>query len=167
MNKKNSNFTTLNGWQRLWVLLSCFLAFVAVVVVAVDWPSEKEYVETRATYAVELGLKAISMKAQRAGNEIDEFKARRALEEGAAVVRVKNYADLSAQDLIEKISPVLKDTPYQEELVNREARDAHDISSMRIKTVAYALLTWLAVIVFTYACGLAIAWVRNGFHSNK
>jgi hypothetical protein len=166
MNKTTFNLTALNGWQRLWVLLSSLFAFVVVAVVIAEWPQETEFVEARATYTVELVLKAVSMKAQRSGNEIDEFKARHALEEGAAVVRAKNYAYLPASELIAKISPVLADTPFQEELVIREAKDARDISNMRIKSIVSGLLIWFVVIALTYACGWSIEWVRNGFRGN-
>jgi len=167
MTKKTFNLNGLNGWQRLWTFLSLLFAFVVISVITAGWPSETDLVEARAIYAVELGLKAVSIKAQRSGNEIDVTKAREALEVGALVVREKNYSNLSALELISKIRPVLKDTPFEEELVARETRDSEDISKMRIKRIVSGLFIWLVVIASTYALGWGVTWVRNGFSINK
>jgi hypothetical protein len=156
-----------NGWQRLWLLFSVLLALLIIVATLSNWPRDSDSAEARAIYAVELGLKAIALKAQTSKNEADEFQARLYLEEGAESIRTKQYGDLSAIELIEKIRPVLQETPFQDELARREREDMSNISVLRIKRIQLGLVIWLTTMITIYALGGAIAWVIKGFRNSK
>lgn len=142
------------------MLAATMLAFRAS-----EWPDEADFIDTRATYAVELGLKAVSLNAQQARNKEDELQARRALEDEAVAVRTRNYNDISSTDLIAKLRPILKDIPYQEQLAQREIMDAREVSKRRREIVLFGIFAWLGTTSSLYFVGWGIAWVRNGFRN--
>ena len=164
MIKKHSP-VVLNGWQRLWVLFSLLLVFITTANIVGNWPNESDSTEARAVYAVKLGLQAVAHKAKLAGNQRDELEALRALENGATEVRKNSYGDLSATDLLTKVGPVLKDTPFADELIRREASDKSKVYDLRKELIFSGLLVWLGIISFMYALGWGIFWVRSGFNS--
>jgi hypothetical protein len=163
MNKKGISTVVLNGWQRLWILLSLLLAVISISVVASNWPKESDLTEARAVYAVNLGLQAVALKAKQAGNERDELEALRALKKGAPSVRENDYGALSAADLLTKIRPVLQNTRFADELTLREALDKEKVFDLRKESILKGLLIWLGIVSSTYAVGWGIFWVRSGF----
>lgn len=152
-----------NGWQRLWVVASAFAAVCIASVLVLVWPTDAGRLEERAVYAVELGLKAIAIKAERAGNEVDEFKARKALEQGPQVVRRETYGDMSATELVQKLQPVLQDTEYASLFETRMVADSAHLFQERRQYAVVALAIWLGAITVLYLVGWSVAWVRRGF----
>jgi hypothetical protein len=155
----------LNGWQRLWILSVLMCALVIASVSALDWPQESETEEARAVFAVELGLKAVAMKAARRGEARDELTALRHLEQGAASVRTKSYGDLPPADLIERTREVLRDTPYWVQLVQREDADRRATDARRSRVVAQGFAIWVGFAFGLYVLGWSVAWVRRGFRN--
>lgn len=146
----------------MWIVVSGLLGICITAVVASLWP-QFDKSELRATYAMELALEAIADKARNAGNQRDELEALRALNLGAATARVQQYPGLVGTALIEKLRPVLQETPYEDRFLRREFEDLEEMKAERLRLIVYSFVAWVGLAGASYAIGWSIAWVRRGF----
>jgi hypothetical protein len=140
-------FPSLNGWQRLWVVVSVMM-LIPVGFVAADFlPSEKDAIDV---VVAELGRRG----------PIDLFEIL-ALENLAKGIPVRE----SEAQLNEKSSgPKVKLDEAQIQRLYNEAR------STRLKKIAFvtivAALAWVMAAALVYGLGWSVAWVIRGFRGN-
>jgi hypothetical protein len=144
------------------VVFAVLTAMCAVLLAASFWP-KSEKTELRAIYAIELALQVTADKARDAGNQRDELTALRAMAAGAATVRTRDYPDMSANALIQKLRPILKGTPQEDAYLRREFDDLEESRAEKLRLVLYSLTVWLCISTVAYCVGWSIAWVRRGF----
>jgi hypothetical protein len=154
---------SLNGWERLWILVCVATAFGIAGFLAMSWPTEAEIIEDQSVYAVELALKVSAAKAKTAGNERDELTLLRALEAGPRTARLETYGDLSPEQVLARIEPILMGTPELQLLETRRSKDQATLASTRRYHVGIGLVIWICVAALSYALGWSFAWVRSGF----
>lgn len=126
---------TLNGWQRLWVVVSLVLLAPTALIAIVFWPNPEADV-TRDLRAVECKLWRDLPADYRPANPPAINEPCRALRDFLYLnkVNVRSVAD------------------YERFITSRKARVA--IS---------AFLLWTGTIAVIYVAGWSVAWVRKGF----
>jgi hypothetical protein len=155
----------LNGWQRLWVVLSG-LYFLAVCTFAVlTFPDGESLSRESANLAVEIALQAQGKSAQTAGDQRALLNAMRDLEYGAARVRAEAYGDLSDTELIQRIRAKWEGQANFAPLNEKLRRDTKRIRDRRFNFALQALVWWIIPVLMVYALGWATAWVVRGFQN--
>ena len=134
-------FNKLNGWQRLWVLVSIVLLIAFALFAYRDRP--RSLGEFPAT-CNEIANRLMSEW------EKNNFKTPKTHEES-------NYYYRTA--------PFKMETLY----LYPEFRTCADKALLykQITFVIKVLSVWLATIVFIYVTGISVAWVRSGFRHKK
>lgn len=144
----------MNGWQRLWVLVTTLLGVGAVVAYIHDFPSS---VRIDATYS-----NAIS-KANEA-EQWDQFA------DAPPIGQKKGTFD----DLIPKKSEaqLKEEARVKYDKVRLDARVKYDselseLSKKRLRLTVVALVGWLLISSSLYGLGWMINWVYQGFRPKK
>ncbi|MCJ1886088.1 hypothetical protein LNN38_14635 [Pseudomonas sp. LA21] len=148
----------LNGWQRLWVLVSLLLFVPTVLSLRVSFPTEETIyhnwasaglIEFQHWYGDETGGYATYAEIQKGKSDVDFINE-----------RMKSIPSPSDKDtevrLKFKEAVVRINSEYEEQL--------HKLPETQRNTVIVHVLWWLAICVTLYVFGWLIAWVRRGFH---
>ena len=146
----------LNGWQRLWVLLSLIYSIPVAVVALLQFPTTNESYHTDDFYR-ELRKESLSKlvispsKSKSGGSFIDPDDI------GTQVEMPNGH-----------LLPFKKGVTDDE--MRTVAREYHSITeratlNRRLRIVGYSLLAWITPCVALYLVGVGIAWVRRGFRS--
>jgi hypothetical protein len=177
----------LNGWQRLWIVVSAIYLLVVVGTVGFVWPTF-ETTDHRPEFIQRMPE---AMRAHIAASYASEWEARedksgttrQVMPNGAVLIIQSNrasklkeirakypqYNDLSNAQLVAKfpeykdLSPVVWDDEAEGvvsayfTVVDAAVRDG------RRSTIEYALFAWIIPVAAIYALGGAVAWVRRGF----
>jgi len=141
-----SVLSRLNGWQRLWVLVSVIYFLFAVSFIVLFLPKKSDYLSTRVHETIDLTIK-----------NVPELRS-------SYVYQVRDaYGDLSDDEVVKRIHSKFKGqidySKIEEEYATRLAK----LSSEQIKAVGTGFLLWLVPVVFIYLLGWAIGWVIKGF----
>jgi hypothetical protein len=135
----------LNGWQRLWVVLSLSLAIVVAGITGKVW-LDSDY---------EMQLEVQPTIASSTKHSIDELKA--------ALVNADAAGDTAAAkvlaDEVRRVQ-LLKEAESRERK-DRELREREAFQKFVMAAVGW----WLAIVLGTYALGWSVAWVRRGFRN--
>jgi hypothetical protein len=153
----------LNGWQRLWIVLSgiYFLAVGSYGVLA--FPDGADLEKGRAILAVELSLKALADSAQATGDVRSELNALRAMKDGPVRIRSEIYGDLKDAELINRARAKFDGKVDFSALDKRETDDADRLHHDRLEHVVRCVAWWIVPLLLLYALGYAIGWVIRGF----
>lgn len=146
---------SLNGWQRIWVVLS---VVYLLVVIAVSAPIISRGIPTIAklqkTYAIEL----IAL--------LDKYDPdyKSLTPEAKRIVSEKVSADYKA---LSKLSDNFKDNKKFSELEEKYRSDISNISRLHThylaRSIFFSLMIWLIPISTVYAIGLSAGWIMRGF----
>ena len=147
---------TLNGWQRLWVLISVLLIVPIAIVTVSIFPSPND-IKHQSKFENDLSPSAKSKL-------FDESKSKAATDKNEIIwdnlvgltVKMPNghvlefNADAQNDDA-EKVAAEYYD------ILKNEAR------KQRLEYAVYGVLSWLSIIVLIYIFGWSIGWVCRGF----
>lgn len=149
----------LNGWQRLWVLISVLYGIVVIILTISYLPSETKI---RSQWAGEI-LDIIADDAN------EEFKTNYSNKFYGYSLRNEIYKDLSDDDIISRTTS--KPDLFTNES-NKKKFDAlrpkygkalAELPLDIIKAIGVGLFWWIIPIGFLYVIGASIAWVIKGF----
>ena len=141
----------LNGWQRLWVLLSAIWLIIVGIFASTMIPKTSDYAAARLYDTID----AVGKHLEKENPEVHY--------EGAWATRTKYYADLKDDEILDKLYSKYKDsvdfTP-----VEREYRHKMDgLRTEQFKTVGISFLVWVIPSLLVYILGYAVGWVFKGF----
>ena len=137
---------TLNGWQRLWVLLSALYLIPILVFSAYTFPNPTGIAHEDTFYdllAPELRAKLFIDEKNRISN--DQFN-----------VEMPNGHILRYKSGLKKTEMERVAAEYYELLENRANKE-------RVKHVLLALTWWIVPSIFLYVFGWTVGWVYKGF----
>ena len=144
-------FKRLNGWQRVWVVVT-ILYLVPVCVVAIDsFPKARDYARTRIHDSIEAVGR--HMETTTAGYTF----------EGAYAVRQKYYGGLSDEEIIDRLNAKFKGKVDFSRIELEYLRKLDGLRGEQAKVIGYAFMWWLIPSSCLYLLGLAVAWVIRGF----
>ena len=139
---------TLNGWQRLWVVLTVLRAIAVGLATWIAWPPTYLSADPRAGVAVSEGIGSLLTDEER------------------KAVRDRWMAGLP-DGLTEQRFEELKRTGLETEIKAAEDRrlagQARALHRQRRNQLMVAGLTCIGFGGLTYALGWTVAWVRRGF----
>lgn len=135
----------LNGWQRLWVVLSITYFAIVVAFTFSLWPNESK-IENCWVYSL-----------------IDETK-----DPNDYTYQIRDaYKDISDKELIRRINAKYSSNQDYKEILNsinlKYQSELQSLWKEQIKTIAIALMAWLLPIATVYLLGLSIGWIYKGF----
>ena len=157
---------TLNGWQRLWVVMVIAGLVGVLALVAQDFPSQESAEHERALRVLRSALWANVERAQERKDQRAELEALRLLNKGAELVRAESYGDLSNSALIAKVAASFPEQAVQAAVSASANQPASVLRELRIRHVLLPLAVWCAASLVLYVFGMAIGWVRRGFQSS-
>ncbi len=135
----------LNGWQRLWVVLSAIYLAIVIVFTWSSWPTRRQ-VENSWVYDL---INVIKDPKDYAYEIRDAYK------------------DIPDGELIQRINAKYSEKPDYKEILNTtNLKYQMEIESLwkdRFKTLGIALLAWLIPIGLIYLLGVATGWIYKGF----
>lgn len=131
----------MNGWQRLWVVLSLVLAIGAGLVTDGAMPSEERLTSIHKTL---LAGYARDMKA------------------------ISNATDEDTKRFYRETVGTLEDVGrrFNEENKNHERR-LKELPGERRDFIIYAASVWLAICIAIYVAGWLMGWVYRGFRPKE
>jgi len=138
----------LNGWQRLWILLSALYLALVVVAAIAKMPRSSDYINTRVHASID------------AVGKYMEVSTPGYTYEGSYAVRQKHYADLSDEQILDRLHTKFAGK-VDLEPIDREYKQK--MQAEQATFLGYAVASWLGPITLLYAIGAAIAWVIRGF----
>jgi hypothetical protein len=183
----------LNGWQRLWIVVSVLYLLSVVVLTAIFWPTF-ETTEHQEEFIARMPQDARMLVVASYASEWSAREDRRGfvhimpnravlLLQGAADPRLvgirkkyPEYNDLSDAELVSRLrakfpeyadlaAPVIADGDIQKVVTAYFGVVQQATRTARWSIAKIALLAWLIPCVALYAFGWAVAWVRRGFRS--
>ena len=150
----------MNGWKRLWVLVSGIYLVVVVVFVAMSFPNPESVHHSQALYdqlAPELSQKILGNKNS------ENFQ-----EEKRAYLEEARRRDLITEvEMPNKhIMVFLKEVPKQEmEAVAKQYWSIVKKSATKeqVRCIGFAVLCWVLPVLALYCFGWSVGWVYRGF----
>ena len=164
------NLKKLNGWQRLWVVVSVlWLLFVVGVSIVGDVIPTADGLEAR------LGRNTRNLQREWALATIEAARVAISMSGQTTAGRIRaSYDELTDVETVERLhnrfpeidfEPV--DSDYQEKLDGEQTRHQERLDALRVeqaKHIGLISLGWFAApSVGLYLFGWAVAWVRRGF----
>ena len=157
----------LNGWQRLWVVLSILYLIVVISVDFMIWPKTTYIEKSRLNEVYELIHKAEGKEEKYKYTDIVDELNRRGLlaspnnekEELMAEERWAKLADLAILKYKDKID--------FSQIESRYKSDLRELNSERKQTIFLSFLFWLVPVIVAYTLGLAARWIMRGFREKS
>lgn len=145
----------LNGWQRLWIVIT-ILYLIPVVIGTMSYLPKREEILSSRTYA------AIDAVAEyRKVNESD-FRW-----DGAYSVRTTFYANLDDDQVFARLSEKWGSKVNLAVIEAEHQKRLDALPVAKAKIVGLGLLCWLIPAILVYVLGLSVAWIIQGFrHGN-
>jgi hypothetical protein len=141
----------LNGWQRLWVVLSVLYLVPVIGIAVILFPKQESLDESRVYDSISAVVSYVEKTE----------KAR--ISEGVYTIRSKHYGDLPNDEIIQRLHEKwcgkVDFTTIEEDY--KQKLDA--LPTERAKTAGIAFLAWLVPVIALYVLGLAIGWIIRGF----
>lgn len=165
------NLKKLNGWQRLWVVVSAlWLLFVVGVAIVGDVIPTADGLEAR------LGRNTRYLQREWALATIEAARVAISLSGQTTAGRIRaSYDELSDVETVERLhnrfpeidfEPV--DSDYQEKLDGEQTRHQERLDALALaqaESIGLLLMAWLCPSFGLYLLGWAMAWVWRGFKS--
>jgi ATP-dependent Zn protease len=150
----------LNGWQRLWVIISG-LTFALVVVFVFSFHESTNLVDDPQVLALITVNEVTTAEIEGIGKV--DFPNDLTLEQISA--HVKQGMSSTPSSVVAIAEDLLKERTQKRAL---EARNKNQIaSSENLHMWIVGVSAWLVFIAVIYIMGLAIGWVRSGFNSSQ
>ena len=165
----------LNGWQRIWIVLSILLLFPAVgLMVSIANPIEKRQEIMRSWAADTSRLiynsdPEVREKLNDAAEEPGISERERLLALLRAISGVKDlYPELSNSEFIERAQADYTGEDAKIKIdfsdINEENREQLNVLwGQFLKACGMILAVWLSICVVVYAAGWTIGWIVRGF----
>lgn len=159
----------LNGWQRLWIVLSVLYAIpVTVLTVSSIADSEDPWNNTRtgstlralASHPESEKIKVMPLEKQRE-LAIDSARARLRLAGGSDGHSQTN--EEFVRDISQKWAHVIDFSAIEAE----QNKMIEQRSTARTKSIGYGFLAWVAPIALVYLLGLSFGWIVRGFRDGR
>lgn len=150
-----NRFKNLNGWQRLWAVLSILYIIPVVAVVVVSFPNLEEINSSR-VYA------SLTAVADYRKTSEPDFRW-----EGAYSVRTTFYRDLSDKEIIERIQEKWGGKVNLASIDAKYQAKVNDLTVQQSKSIGFGVLAWLIPVISVYLLGLALAWIMQGFRKSQ
>ena len=141
----------LNGWQRLWVVLSALYLVPVVGITVTMFPKQESLDDSRVYDSISAVVSYVEKTE----------KAR--MSEGAYTIRSKHYGDLSNDQVIQRLHQKWDGKVDFTTIENEYKQKLEALPAERAKTAGIAFLAWLVPVIAVYMLGLAIGWVIRGF----
>jgi hypothetical protein len=176
----------LNGWQRLWILVSAIYFLLVTSYVILEFPKAKD-IPHQADFYKKLSKKSgdminptITETPGKAPWEVPKSKFKDA--DGLVIYETLSNSTVSPSDRWVSINPVAVEMPnkhviiFNAELSENNRKNASNEYWQIIQRKAlekgfflslYAFLFWMATCLGLYALGWSIVWVYNGFKPNR
>lgn len=139
--------TKLNGWQRLWIIVSVIYLLLVVLFTWISWPTAKE-IESSWLYSL--------IEATKDPGDYS-YQIREA------------YQDVPDRELIRRINEkYAEQKDYKEELQKINQRYQKQLASLgrnRLTSLGIAFMAWIIPIGMVYLLGLAVGWIHKGFQN--
>jgi heme/copper-type cytochrome/quinol oxidase subunit 2 len=140
----------LNGWQRLWVVISIIIFVVAVFFTFEHYPKKSEIYSTWANETIEVVKKP---------------------GEHSFLIRMA-YKDYSDEELIEKLHEKYAEKNAStkvkfDEIDKKYKNDLDNLPSQQTKHILICLTVYLCLIICIYVFGWSVGWVYRGFKSKQ
>ena len=139
----------LNGWQRLWVVLSAIYLGIVILFTWTSWPNKMQIESSWVYFMID------------ATKEPDDY----------AYQICEAYKDIPDRELIQRINAKYGEKPeYKEKLKQINLRYQKEIQSLgknRYKTMGIAFIAWVIPIGIIYLMGLVIGWIYKGFKEKR
>jgi len=145
----------LNGWQRLWVVLSIAYLPVIVIFATETWVDESRYSQTRVIDSLEL-VRDILQKENPSKILPNSYN-----------LRFDFYKDLSDEDIIQALHRKYSDQADFSQVEREYRGNVENLPMENLKRVGVGSLVWLGPVVTVYVFGLAFVWIRNGFRGQR
>ena len=139
----------LNGWQRLWVLVSIILLIPVVVVAVITFPNP-DHVSHQSSFEENLSAESRTKLATPDEKGIvwdDKVGLKVEMPNGHILRFEKSVKNEEAETVANEYYGLLK----------------HQANKERVLHVLLAIAWWLGPAIFLYAFGRAVAWVYKGF----
>jgi hypothetical protein len=135
----------LNGWQRLWVVLSIIYFVIVAGFSFALWPAESN-IENSWAYSL-----------------IDKTK-----DPNDYAYQIRDaYKDISDKELIRRINAKYSSNQNYKEILNtinlKYQSELQSLWKEQFKAIAIALMAWLLPIAIVYLLGLSFGWIYKGF----
>lgn len=153
----------INGWQRLWIVLSILYLFAVIVVAAMVWPQstqiEKRFLNE--TYGL--------IDESEGKNEKYKFTdfVEEANQRGLFNSPKDEKEELRAAEnwlaLAERAISKHKGKINFSEVRNAYKMDLREVNAERKQVVLFSLLFWFLPVVTLYTLGLSVRWIIRGF----
>ena len=140
---------TINGWQRLWVLVSSILLILAVIVAVITLPNP-EHVAHKSSFEEDLSMESRAKLAKADEKGIvwdDQVGLKVKMPNGHILQFEKSVKTKEAETVSNEYYSLLK----------------HYRNKERAIYVLFAIACWLGTIIFLYVFGWTIGWVYKGF----
>ncbi len=140
----------LNGWQRLWVVLSAiYLLAVGIVTTLVFMPKEELIKRAWAYDLIDVVRDHdTSLRSKTTGGILNQ------------------YSDLSYDEIISRVQKKHSKPNMIAEytVINKKYEDRlANLGKEKIKGVSIGFLFWLVPVILVYVLGLAAGWIYRGF----
>lgn len=139
----------LNGWQRLWILVSAIYLVIVMITVCVNWPTENNTKITGDEIAKFLTTKSLNIiiKDKEQTDGLKAFKEMKSFGTGATMTLSQSTTQKELEYLGNDINGAIAKILYK----------------VRIWYVIRALIAWIIPCLVVYALGLSLNWVYRGF----
>ena len=145
----------LNGWQRLWLILSVIYVSVATVIAVLAFPtSDRDLAQERLTGVVSLLAAYFDSTPQ-----LREERNRRL--DRAAFGGALNAADVDALEA--EAARLTAEYRSRVNFFSVESRYRSGIQQHQLRFVVHALLALALPIIAAYVLGWSVGWVIRGF----
>lgn len=144
----------LNGWQRLWVVLTIVYLLTVAWISSFTFPKASNYLSTR----VYDSLDAVGHYLEK---EQPGFRY-----EGGWATRTKYYADLPEEQIVPKLHEKYQGRVDFSPIETRYRQAIEGLAKEKLRFVGVAFLVWLTPVVAFYLLGWAAGWVLRGFKHN-
>ena len=141
----------LNGWRRLWILLSVLYLVPVVLVAMQEAPKATDYWDSRLDASIEA-----------VGKYMEQITPGYTFE-GSYTVRRKHYSDLTDTEILERLHTKFAGKVDLSRIDREYEQKMDGLRWKQATAIGYAAAWWLGPIVFLYALGSCIAWIIRGF----
>jgi hypothetical protein len=154
----------LNGWQRLWVVLSAVWMILTAMLTSTTWPPTILSLDPSAGIPVGSDVTYLMDGVLAADEKVTSSEFARRLK-----AKYPEYLDLSDETLVNR---TLTRYPYYRQFMSdlnafdQSAPSADEVNAAnRREAVVHGALLALIPPLGVYVLGIAIAWIRRGFRA--
>jgi len=141
----------LNGWQRLWVLLSVTWIIIVGVFASTMIPKASDYTKARLYDTID----AVEKHLEKQNPDYHYI--------GAWEMRTQYYPDLKDDEILDELHSKYKDTVDFTPIEREYRKKMDNLRGEQLKAVGISLLAWLIPSLVIYISGYGVGWVVKGF----